>query len=348
MNLISVIMPTSNAEKWVEDTINSLIAQTYSRYELIVVDDGSKDDTLTAVRRKLSNDFKNNWRIVELGSNRGPSAARNAGLKLATGSWVQFLDSDDFLAPTKFELQMAYCASAPSFVAAVHSPWRKCYYDDGKVTWEGPMAVPRAEIKAPILCLVGGNRPLHSAGLTRRAVLEQIGGFDESLRFWECEEINFRIARVGRLHFVRSEEPCYLWRVHRDKTYIGGEKARYRSTPVALSWLELILRACEHRPLGQLGLSAADQQDILDGCTAWARLLYSQDRVAFRKFVAMGRQLGHTAPTNPKYASVSSRFVGYENAEAVAKLGRMPKTLVRKALQFLKLRPPNSVFDYLS
>jgi len=62
---------------------------------------------VSLVRNKLAQSFKNAWKIIEIGSNRGPSAARNVGLRAAQGEWVQFLDSDDFMAPSKFELQMA-------------------------------------------------------------------------------------------------------------------------------------------------------------------------------------------------------------------------------------------------
>jgi glycosyltransferase involved in cell wall biosynthesis len=346
MNLVSIIMPTYNARKWVADTIDNLIAQTYPDIELVVVDDGSHDDTVALVREKLRKDFRKSWQIVELGANRGPSAARNAGLRAASGSWVQYLDSDDFMATTKLELQMAYCARASSEVAHVHSPWRMCYIDAGEVTFAGPHAEPREQISAPVMCLVGGDRPLHAAGLTRRSVLDQIGGFEESLRFWECEEVNVRIAKVGRIELVPSSEPAYLWRMHRDKIYIGGTEARYRSAPVALSWMEQILKAADDRPLNQLDLTAADRTCLLDDCTGWARLLYSQDRVAFRKYLAMARQfVPDIAPTNPKYASMISRYIGYESAEGIAKLGRMPKTTVRKALERLQLRPKNAVFD---
>ena len=282
MTVVSVIMPTYHAAKWVATTIDSVIAQTYPHLELIVVDDGSQDDTVSVVRRKLAADFRNDWKIIELGANRGPSAARNVGLTAANGSWVQFLDSDDLIPPTKFERQMAYCARAPDEVTAIYSPWRRCYLDYGNITWEGPLIEPNMEGRAPIMWLVGGLRPLHSAGLARRSTLEQVGGFDETLRFWECEEVTFRLAMAGRLAAVPSPEPCYLWlwRLHRDKIYIGGDDARYRAPPVALGWMEQILKAAGHRSLDQLGLSTADRRELLR-----ARLLHAHNRDAFRQYI---------------------------------------------------------------
>jgi glycosyltransferase involved in cell wall biosynthesis len=347
MTVVSVIMPTYNAATWVTPTVDSVIAQTYPHVELIVVDDGSQDDTVTVVRDKLTRDFRGQWQIIELGTNHGPSAARNVGLGVASGSWVQYLDSDDLIPPEKFARQMAYCLQAPDDVTAIYSPWRRCYIDDGHITWDGPMVEPDMEGRPPIMCLVGGTRPLHSAGLARRDVLQRIRGFDETLRFWECEEVTFRLAREGRLARVDSPEPCYLWRMHRGKSYIGDEKARYRATPVTLSWMEQVLRAAEHRPLSELGLSPADQRQLLHDCTVWGRLLYSKDRAAFRRYIAMARLLDpDIAPTYPRFAAEATRYIGYEAAECMVRLGRMPSMLARKTLQCLGLREKQSVFDW--
>ena len=140
------------------------------------------------------------------------------------------------------------------------------------------------------MCLVGIDRPLLGSGIARRAVLEEIGGFDESLWFWECEELFVRLAQAGRVEVVNSSEPLYLWRMHRDKIYIGGETARYQSAPVALGWMELVLKQTAGRLLDELRLSNDERAKLLDDCTVWARILYARDRLAFRKFVAMARR----------------------------------------------------------
>ena len=243
MDLISVIMPTYNAAKWVTCTLDNLAAQTYPHFELIVSDDGSQDDTVSVVRKKLAKGFKKPWQIIELGKNRGPSAARNLALKAAKGTWVQFLDSDDLMAPAKFEMQAAHCARVPADVSGVYSPWRQCYIDDGRVSFVGRLHKPDMEGRAPITCLGGRNRVLQGAGLTRRSVLEQIGGWDEGLRFWECEEVTFRIAKAGRLECVPSSLPLYLWRQHRNRAYY----AHYEWVPISLGWIDLILKSLDYK-----------------------------------------------------------------------------------------------------
>jgi len=334
MNQISVVMPTHNAANWVVETIDNLATQTYPDLELIVVDDGSQDDTVPLVRNHLTASFKNTWQIIELHSNRGPSAARNVGLSAAQGEWVQFLDSDDLMAPSKFEIQMDHCERASADVSAIYSPWRQCYVDAGKVTFVGHLSQPDMDGRAPIMCMVGNDRPLQASGLARRSALERIGGWDETLRFWECEEIMFRLAKAGRIECVPSASPLYFWRQHRDKPYLGDARARYHTTPVALSWIDLILKGLEYKSFEESGLSNRDRQDILRYSSHWARQLFRIDRTAFRDYLARARRLDpNLVPAYPAVVSAISRHVGYEAAEAIADLGRIPRDLLRKLLR---------------
>ncbi len=265
---VSIIIPSYNAESWISDTLQSAMAQSYPAIEIILVDDGSKDRTVSVAREKLQREFARSWKIIELEGNRGPSVARNLGLGVAGGDWIQFLDSDDLIAPDKLEREMAVCINCDPDVSAVYSPWRRYHAEAGEIIWEGPLAKPNMQGKPPIMCLVGGDRFLHGAGLSRRSTLNQIGGFNEALRFWECEEVNVRLAKVGRFEQVQSLAPLYMWRMHRESAYIGGEKARYQLAPVALSWISLLLEAAEHRPLSDLGTACQK--------TAWKFLTAAQ------------------------------------------------------------------------
>jgi glycosyltransferase involved in cell wall biosynthesis len=343
MELISVIMPTHNAARWVTHTIDNLAAQTYPHFELIVADDGSTDDTVAVVRSKLAQGFSRPWQILQLPQNRGPSAARNLALKAARGRWVQYLDSDDFLAPSKLELQAARCAHVTPDIVAVYSPWTQCYIDDGRVSLLGRVVEPDMEGRAPIMCLVGLDRVLQGAGLTRRSVLEQIGGWNEGLRFWECEELTFRVAQAGRLECVPSASPLYFWRQHRGKSYIGDAAARYQTTPVALNWIKLIRKGLDYKSLEESGLSPRDRQEILTSTSYWARELFRTDRAAFRKYLAKARKLDRNlAPAYPALISAISRHVGYEAAEAIAHFARLPGNFLRKFRDGLRLRAAES------
>ena len=99
--LVSILIPAYNAEQWLAATLTSALAQTWPRVEVIVVDDGSKDGTLAAAKSFESRSVK-----VATQPNMGAPAARNKALELAQGSYIQWLDADDLLAPTKISAQM--------------------------------------------------------------------------------------------------------------------------------------------------------------------------------------------------------------------------------------------------
>lgn len=103
-SLVSVIMPAYNCEKYIEDAINSVLEQTYSNLELIVIDDGSKDKTIDIIKRISKQDDR--VKLVKNEKNLGVSATRNKGISLAKGDWIAFLDSDDIWKKTKLEKQM--------------------------------------------------------------------------------------------------------------------------------------------------------------------------------------------------------------------------------------------------
>lgn len=338
MELVSVIIPTHNSEAFATQALDSVLAQTYPDIEIIVVDDASVDNTVEVVRTKLRNESQHDWQLIERGSNGGPSITRNVGLLAARGTWIQFLDSDDLLAATKCERQMAVGISAPPDVAAVHSPWQRGSVRAGQTEWEGQLCMPHIEGQAPIMCLVSRVRPLLAASLIRRTVLEQIGGFNESLRFWECEDISLRIAEVGRFEEVPSNEPLYLWRVQEWKDYVGGVEAKYGVACVAMAWIELILSATGNQPIDTIHLPKQDLGYLLDECTQWARQLYQHDREAFAKYMTRLRTLEPTfRPTGPWHLSLASRLMTYERAEALAEMIRGSTELLRRALRKLML-----------
>lgn len=102
--LVSIVMPAYNCEKYVVEAINSVLAQTYRNWELLVLDDGSKDKTLQIIEEFSQKDSR--IKSLPNGKNLGVSATRNRGIELASGDWIAFLDSDDMWESTKLEKQM--------------------------------------------------------------------------------------------------------------------------------------------------------------------------------------------------------------------------------------------------
>lgn len=108
--LVSVIIPAMNAEKFIEATIRSVLAQTYSDFEIIVIDDGSTDATVSIVEALARTDPR--IRLHRNGKNCGVGETRNRGFSLAKGKWVALLDSDDVWRPEKLEKQLALAHSS--------------------------------------------------------------------------------------------------------------------------------------------------------------------------------------------------------------------------------------------
>ena len=98
--LVSIIIPAYNTEKYIGNCIESVIKQTYHNLEVIIVNDGSEDNTLGIITKAR---LRDNRVVVINQENNGPSAARNAGLKICRGDYVFFLDSDDWLIPNCIE-----------------------------------------------------------------------------------------------------------------------------------------------------------------------------------------------------------------------------------------------------
>ena len=121
--LVSILIPAYNAEEWVGPAIESAIAQTWGRKEIIVVDDGSRDRTAEVAGRFRSKEVA----VVSI-PNQGAAAARNHALKLSQGDYIQWLDADDLLAPDKIERQLGALGDGASRRILLSSPWAPFYY----------------------------------------------------------------------------------------------------------------------------------------------------------------------------------------------------------------------------
>ena len=103
--LVSIIMPSYNTARFIEETVRSVLAQTYENWELIIVDDCSKDNTDEVVAQFLSDE---RIKYIKNEVNSGAAVSRNRALREATGKWIAFLDSDDLWEPEKLEKQIAF------------------------------------------------------------------------------------------------------------------------------------------------------------------------------------------------------------------------------------------------
>ena len=105
-NLVSIIIPLYNSEKFIKDTINSVLFQTYTNWEVIIVDDCSTDNSVEIILKIIDNN--SNIRLIKLENNVGSAQSRNAALEVANGRFIAFLDSDDIWHPDKLEKQVVF------------------------------------------------------------------------------------------------------------------------------------------------------------------------------------------------------------------------------------------------
>lgn len=113
-NLVSIITPAYKAESIIVDTINSVLAQTHTNWEMLIAEDCGPDKTRDVVREFAASDPR--IRLIEPAENGGPAEARNHALRAARGNWIAFLDSDDMWLPEKLERQLAFHSSHPDAV----------------------------------------------------------------------------------------------------------------------------------------------------------------------------------------------------------------------------------------
>jgi glycosyltransferase involved in cell wall biosynthesis len=202
MPLISVIIPAYNAEKTIQDTVQSVLNQTYSDIEIIVINDGSTDKTLECLS-SISDARLNVFSY----SNSGANPSRNRGLTHAAGDYVSFLDADDLWTPDKLDAQLNALKNHPT--AAVAYSWTNFIDESGKVLHSGSYVSASGNVLAELAVvnfLENGSNPL----IKKQAVLD-VGGFDESLQ--ACQDWDLWLRLAAKYEFVAVSSPQILYRV---------------------------------------------------------------------------------------------------------------------------------------
>ena len=199
---MSIIVPCHNGARFLAEALDSALAQTHPAVEVIVVDDGSIDDTPSVLGR-----YAGRVRVIRQ-RNRGPSAARNAALDVARGDYVAFLDADDRFLPDKVARQAGVLDARPD-VGLVYSGWRFIDEDGRVLRGEG---TPRGEGDLLPALLLGN--PIHPlAAVVRRTLVAEAGGFDESLRGCEEWDLFLRLSRRG-MRWASVEAVLGEYRIH--------------------------------------------------------------------------------------------------------------------------------------
>jgi glycosyltransferase involved in cell wall biosynthesis len=251
---VSVVIPTYNRADKVSKTIESVLAQTFTNLEVIVVDDGSTDNT----EQVLSSSFGGRIRYYAQ-ANQGASVARNRGIQEARGRWIAFLDSDDLWVPEKLERQLKALEQFGSEFGACYTDTRLYNHPETRTMFqmaensyrhEGTIGV-NADV-LPRLVRPGGAGMVVclSSILARADMVKRTGGFDPKLLFSQDSEFLFRLALLTGF--------CY---VNLPLVWFDRSPAEIRHVGVSADWnktefflqdsqirLEGLLRLSEHLP----------------------------------------------------------------------------------------------------
>ena len=228
MPLFSVVIPTFDRRDLVPRAIRSVLSQTFEDFEILVVDDGSTDDTATVVRGLGDPRL----RLLTLSPNRGPAAARNAGIAAARGELISMLDSDDEFLPTFLERTRAALAPTDSNVGFSWTGTEKTWTsnDDGvfreltrRLVWS-PTFPSREDARR--YCLTHDPQWGTNDGVTiKAAALAKCGIFDEAMR--ACEDADLLIRLMQNFDFVVIPE-C-LVTIHQDAPQRVSGNPRHRA-----------------------------------------------------------------------------------------------------------------------
>ena len=213
---VSVIIPTYNRAWCLAEAIDAVLAQTYSDFELIVVDDGSTDDTVAILAT-----YADKIRLFRQ-ANQGVSAARNLGIRKARGELLAFLDSDDLWQPEKLARQVSFFDRHPeAMICQTEEIWIR---RGVRVNPKNRHRKPSGWIFEPslALCLVSP-----SAVMMRKELMEEMGGFDESLPACEDYDLWLRVSLRYPIHLI--DDPLVVKRGgHGDQLSGAAGLDRYR------------------------------------------------------------------------------------------------------------------------
>ena len=321
---VSVVIPTYNRGTLLPNAIESVLAQTFTDYELIVIDDGSTDDTCERLKPYMG-------RIRYFyQNNRGASAAQNKGIEVARGEWVAILGSDDVWLSSKLEKQLRALATLGNDFAACFTD---CIYvghpDLSLSAFERAGLKPNSEfgqLHDPIKYILGSYPPICPQSLiVLRSLLNVLDGFDEAIGVSEDQDLIFRLALRTKFCFVSAP----LVRIDQTPSRSRLSDSLGRKNDQLYAWFE-------YRYRKWLGMSeVADcgaRQTIEDQLCA---LYYDWTMASLRHLKLAGacekineiKRMGHSYPTIlsvllPRATRKLSRILGGPERGASGLLGR--------------------------
>lgn len=308
--LVSVIIPCFNAERWVREAVQSCLDQTYGNVEVIVVDDGSIDQSLE-ILHSFGSKIK-----VEAGPNQGGNHARNRGFALSSGAYVQFLDADDYLLPQKLEHQVHFLTETGADV--VYGDWRHRHHLPDGSDYLQDVAVSGEQTDV-LESLLSGWWVSPACLLFTRQTVVGSGGWDEKLAAAQDKDFFISVALSGA--DIRYQPGCEsIYRRYGNVTVSTSHHQRWLdNNRVVLEKAESALRASDRLNVEYRGALAA-------GFFTLARGYYDSDRAQHRELLRKALALNPALrPQETKLYNITQRICGFTVAEKLAGMKRQMK-----------------------
>jgi glycosyltransferase involved in cell wall biosynthesis len=240
--LVSILVPAYNAQRWIADTLESALAQTWSRKEIIIVDDGSRDRTLS-----LAREFASKTVSVVSQENQGASAARNKALSVCQGDYIQWLDADDLLAPDKIARQMEAIERCQSKRTLFSSSWGYFFYRLNRAEFN---PTPLWCDLSPVEWLIrkmGQNLHMQTATwLVSRELTQAAGPWD--IRLWKDNDGEYFcrvILASDGIRFIPQAKTFYRRSDCNSVTHIGRSNRKLESQFLSMRLHVHYLRSLE-------------------------------------------------------------------------------------------------------
>jgi glycosyltransferase involved in cell wall biosynthesis len=236
--LVSILIPAFNSQEWIADTLRSAKAQTWEHKEIIVVDDGSTDQTLAIARQ-----FESDCLRVVTQANQGAAAARNKAFSLSRGDYIQWLDADDLLAPGKIARQMEALDQCPSKRTLLSGPWGQFLYRYYRTEFvPTPLWCDLSPLEW-LLRKMGQNLQMQtSTWLVSRELTEAAGPWDTQMFVDDDGEYFCRVLlQSDGVHFVPEAKVYYRASGSSSLSYIGRSdkkiKAQWRTMKLHIGYI---------------------------------------------------------------------------------------------------------------
>lgn len=217
---ISVVMSVRNGERYLGASVDSILRQSFSDFEFIIIDDGSTDDTASILSDYAAHDER--IRVFTNPVNLGLTRSLNIGLGVARGEYIARQDADDISLPMRFEVQRRYLDENPQFVLV--SGRIETIDDKGNITGKIRASRPASSEVIPWMLLFYNYLQGHSLAMFRREAALRIGGYDETYRFSQDYDLWLRLSRLGHINVI--EHMLLQLRMHGESISKTEQKAQ--------------------------------------------------------------------------------------------------------------------------